>query len=184
MLKMENNLVDVTPPPSAFLLLLSHHQLFLFFFLFHPPPSASLLFPTSLFSSPLLLFFQSDQMTVDLFTFLQLWECLIIYNTGFLLGGICLSSPLSCVSVSLYGGDLCALYPLYFTVLCVFTVRFITHTFYNCIFAAAGQDVCFPVASQISQPLSFFAPVSADVVCKRTGKDQMKKKKKQLINIL
>lgn len=99
---------------------------FYFFFLFHPPPWASpFLYLT--FSSP----FSSEWpdagnfMNVDLFTFLQSWGWMEMYNSGLLLRGICLNSQHICGCTCVFGEDCVPnTITFYFTVLCVFTVRF------------------------------------------------------------
>lgn len=107
MLKVENNLGDLTPSPSAFLFLLSHRHLFFLLPLLSSTFCSPLSPPLSFtFSLPLPPEWPDagNFTTVDLFTFLQSWEYMNIYEAGLLLWGICLYSlrlPL-CVHASVH----------------------------------------------------------------------------------
>lgn len=110
--KVENNLGDLTSPSSAFRLSSLSSPTPFFAFLFHPPPLHLPPFATpptplhSLLSSSLLSCPLPPEWpdagnftTVELFTFLQSWECMNIYDAGLSLWGICLYSLLILVCV-------------------------------------------------------------------------------------
>lgn len=105
MLKVENNLGDLTAPPPPSLPLNSLIISSFFSFLFHPPPFHPAPF-TLLLHPPLLSPSLPPEWpdagnftTVDVFTFLYSWERMNIYDAGLSLWGICLYSQLICVRV-------------------------------------------------------------------------------------
>lgn len=188
MLKVENNLGDLTPPlplffsPSSFIPL--HFILHLLLSSF-TRLSAPLL---SLLHSPPEWPDASNFMTVDVFTFLQSLECMNIYDTGLSLWGICLYSLLIyvCVSASVRTSIIFSWFP------CVLTLGFCVHQPYiSCIFLSASiEDVaailCVCVCmvwycttdSSAPELVPFLLSVKDMWVYVSMGKDRTKKKKK------
>lgn len=158
MLKVENNLGDLASPslslPLSFLSSpapFSPSPFIPLYFILHLLPSPftrlSALLRFSLLLSPPEWPDAGNFTTVDLFTFLQSWECMNIYDAGLSLWGICLYSLLICACVCV---PVCIISMIFHWMVhlsavgfCVFT----SYRFYVCIFikkenVPAGQNVC------------------------------------------